>query len=81
MVNEDELDLRPGVATPSRAPGSPLPTSRTDTTQESDDLSCECSNPDLALDESAIGPARVQVLWCDSCETLLTTISEVQDEQ
>lgn len=50
-----------------------------DNTSTTDDSVCDCDAPDFALDEADIGIARVQVLWCDRCETILTTVSEVQD--
>jgi len=80
MVDDEEFTLR-GSELGRTAPETT--DSREDSTNGDRDLPwCECASgqPDLALDEKEIGPARVQVLWCDRCETILTTISEVRED-
>jgi len=49
--------------------------------ERDDDRPCDCDTRDLALDEAKIGPARVQLLWFDRCETILTTIAEVPNDE
>jgi len=83
MVDPDDVDL-PRSRIPKRTqPTEPLQMDQLHQNNfekmERARNDCACDQPDLALDENVIGPARVQVLWCDRCETILTTIAEVYD--
>lgn len=82
MVDAEEFDVaqsRVGRTTPETTDSRGCE----DSTNGDRDLpwcGCASGQPDLALDEKEIGPARVQVLWCARCETILTTISEVPQD-